>query len=1002
MPKTTDKPKWIWIAAECHSEDFYLRARRTFKLRAKPASARLRVTAFSDYILYVNGRYVGCGPAPSTLEEPLLDVYTEADLPLVRGKNVIAILAHNLYVGLPRRPRLPAGLWLDLVMTGERGGEQRIVSDGQWRLAAAKDFSRRAPRLSWASGFAEIRDTRREPKNWTAASFSDRRWDAADEVHPQLVDGAMALRPRDRVLPRMAEAIVLPRQAVASGTSKWPKGVTAIPFEFTMPNPSRGEFYAGTFVHSKVRQKARLEFDCDESAAVYVNNRQAIRQGYREDFLKWLEPGEQDEYGGIHRGQGYEVEAAEVMLDEGWNSVGVVIYDPGASWGFAMRFDNTRTGKMLPLEYSPDQKTGRMADWQVVCEQLCPCGDGSIPETLAPNDRTFPDPACQLAWETHYPSRRAARGAQSLCASGAQAIAEPAAEAAGYPQTGQGSLHADVTRRSRDGLKGREGQLILKDSEFVVYDFADELVGYPELDVEGPAGAILDMAWAEGYEAAADGALVRHGLRQTDRFILAGGRQTLRLAGRRALRYLTLTARADGEAVTVHGIGVSATARLREPPVTVKTDDAGLAAAVRLAERTIRTCIQDTYEGSPARDAEQSVPAAYFLSQAERVFLGRIEMGEAALRAFAADQMADGFFRGVVPSGVRYVVPDWNLLWIIWMAEHVLWTGDAKLAADLYPVADRCLTWQAALCDASGLLENKPDRSPWWLFLDYSPMEKQGVVTAWQALHARALRAAADVAEFLKNEEAAEHDRNEANAVIAAARQRLWSTHQNLFVDCRLYEHKVRRASPETNYYALYGGLASDEQAEQILSNFWRDGNVETTVWGPHETPYAKYFALEALLERGQVERALAMIRCYFGAMDKAGLLTVPEMFPPTARRRGSDGDGAAYGPHGSLPPAVMCHAWGAYPPALAARHLLGVRPGGPGFTPLVLTPMPGSVGRICGRIWTPKGFVEVSIQEKAGHREVRAVVPDGMAYKLDRRHLAKEDEVEVTGGRQA
>ena len=1000
MAKTRDKPKWIWIAAESYTEDFYLRARRTFTLDVKPASARLRITAFSDYVLCVNGRYVGRGPAPSSLEEPLLDVYTEAELPLARGKNVIAVLAHNLHVGLPRRPRLPGGLWADLVMTGERGGEQRIVTDRRWRVAAAEDFSRRAPRLYWTAGFAEVRDTRREPKNWTSAGFPDKRWARADEMQPESVDGAAAMRPRERVLPRLAESFVLPRRVAATGTSHWPKGVTAIPFEFTMPHPSRGEFYAGTFVHSRRRQKARLVFDCDESAAVYVNNRQAMRQGYREDFLRWLEAGEQDEYGGIHRGQGRRTEAAEVLLEEGWNSIGVVMYDPGTSWGFAMRLDNPRTGEPLPVEYSPDMETRRLADWHVIYEQLCPCGNGSIPDTLAPNARTFPDPAYQSAWEEHSPSRRAACGAASLCSGENQTSAEPAAEAAGDSQITRGPPLRQGHRRQARG--GTEGRLTLMDGEFVIYDFADEVVGYPELMVEGTAGAILDLTWAEGLEAGKEPAAAPGGMRQADRFILAGGRQTLRLVGRRALRYLSLVARSDGEAVTVYRVGVSATSRLAAPPEAVTTDDAGLAAAIRLAGRTIRACMQDTLEGSPARDAEQSIPAAFFLSQAERVLLGRTEMGEAALRAFAADQSADGFFRGVVPSGVRYVVPDWNLLWVVWMAEHVLWTGDKRLAADLYPAAERCLDWVAAMRDASGLLENKPDRSPWWLMLDYSPIEKQGVVTAWQALYVRALRAAADVAEMLGNEEAAEHGRNEANAVAAAASDRLWSTQQNLFVDCRLYEHKIRRASPETNYYALWGGLASNEQAEQILAAFWRDGNVETAAWGPHETPYAKYFALEALLERGQVERALMIFRRYFGAMGKAGLVTVPERFPLITRRRGGDGDGGAYGPYGGLPPVTMCHAWGAYPPALAARYILGVQPGGAGFKPLLLAPMPGSVGQIGGRVWTPKGFVEVSIQKKAGRREVRAALPEGMAYKLDRRHLAKGDEVEVTGGRQA
>jgi hypothetical protein len=1019
MAKAPDKPKWIWIARDCYTEDFHLRARRTFALASRPVAARLRVTAFSDYVLYVNGRYVGGGPVPSDSEEPLLDVYTEADLRLVRGRNVIAVLAHNLHVGTARQPRTSGGLWLALEMTGRRGKVERIVSDRRWRVAPAEDFSPRAPRLCWTGGFAEVRDLRREPRAWTAVRFPDARWAPAGEVQPDGAPGAGAPRPRERATPRLAEMFVSPRAVAAAGRTRWPKGLTAIPFEFALPHAVHGEFYAATFVHCKSRQKARLAFDCDESAAVYVNNRQAIRQGYREDFLQWLAPGEQDEYSGIHRGQGRRTEAAEVVLDEGWNSVGVVVYDPGRSWGFALRFAHLRTGEALAVEFSPDMKSSRLADWHIVCEQLCPCGNGSLPDTPRPNERTFPDPAYQLAWEVQAASRRAPRGAETLCAAGGETAepSEPAAGAAGHAEPFEPAAGAaGYSRAPRGGRRdlAMGARLVLKDSEFVTYDFADEVVGHVELDLEGPAGAILDLACIEGTGDGRGPSAAGRGLRQVDRFILAGGRQTLRLAGRRAMRYLTLVARtgavppragpAWGESLTVHRLGVVATARLERLPPVPQSDDAALAAAMQLAARTVRACIQETFEGSPARDAEQSIPAAFFLGQAARVFLGRTDLEADALRAFAADQGGDGFFRTVLPAGVQYVVPDWNLLWVIWLADYVAWTGDQTLAADLYPAAEQCLDWEASFRDASGLLENKPDRSPWWLMLDYSPMHKRGVVTAWQALYVRALRAAADVAAFLGNHEAAEHGHKEARAVIAAARDRLWSEARGLFVDCRLYEHPSKRASPETNYYALYGGLASDDQAGQILRRLWSDERTETADWGPHETPYAKYFALEALLERGQAERALTLMRRYFGAMARAGLVTVPEMFPPPRRNKAgdADADGAGEGPYAGLPPPVLCHGWGAYPPALVARWVLGVHPGGPGFEPLVLAPMPGSLGRVSGRAWTPKGFVEVSIQKRAGRREVRAVLPEGVPYRLDRRHLDKADVVEVSGGKPA
>jgi len=968
MAKRTDKAKWIWIATECHSEDCYLRARRAFSLAGKPVEARLRVTAFSEYVLYVNGQYVGCGPTPASASAPLLDVYTGEDLPLKRGSNVIAVLAHNYYVGLPRLPRLPAGLWLQLDVTYANGKAARVVTDRRWRVCLAEDFSRRAPRVYWTTGFTEVRDTRREPQGWTETGFSDRRWAKADEVHHELPEGSPPQKFREQTVPRPTESLVVPSRLASSGWAKWQEGITGIPFEFAVPNPAHGEFYAGTFVRSHRRQKARLIFDCDEAAAVYFNNRQVIRQGYSERFVHWLEDEEHDHYTGIHRGQGHRTESANVRLGTGWNSIGIVIYDPGRSWGFAVRLEDARTGKMLPLEFSPDLKAGDWVNWQIVIDQLCPCGKGALPEVPAPNERTFPDPAYQLAWEKRTATRRAPPGAAALATGG----------------------------------RGK-GPLRLRDGERVTYDFGDEVVGRAEVDVEGPAGAILDVAWGEALDD--DGRLqsLRGGMRQVDRLILRGGRQTVRFVNRRALRYVALIARTGGDRLKVHRLGVHATARDTEPPATIDTSDRQLADALLVVERTVHRCLQRTLEGSPARDAEQSIPAAYLLAQAERTLYGRTDLGEAALCAFADDQRDDGFFRSIVPAGTVHMVPDWNLLWIIWLADHIAWTGDRGLAKRLYPAAERCLEWTAGHRASSGLLENRPMRSPWWLFLDHSPIDKRGEVTAWQALWCRALRSAARVAEFLGDDHAAAHGRAEADAVVRTTRKRLWDKRRGLFADGRLYENLSDAHTPATNYYALYGGLATPRRADRILANLWKNDRTESANWGACENPYVRTFALEALLERGYGARALAMIRSYWGAMAKAGLATVPEVFPlPTDGQVTSRRPDAMGGPYNGHPPWVYCHGYGVAPAALVAKWILGVAPGGPGFDPLRLAPMPGDLRRISGRVWTPKGPVEVAIEPARGRRRIRAVLPDGLRYRLDRRHLDPDDEVEVAGGKPA
>jgi hypothetical protein len=229
--------------------------------------------------------------------------------------------------------------------------------------------------------------------------------------------------------------------------------------------------------------------------------------------------------------------------------------------------------------------------------------------------------------------------------------------------------------------------------------------------------------------------------------------------------------------------------------------------------------------------------------------------------------------------------------------------------------------------------------------------------------------------------------------VAETARKRLWVGRKGLFADARQFDNVSSTASPATNYYALWGGLAGPKRADQVLARLWADAK-ETADWGPLENPFVKYFALAALLERGQADRALAMVRSYWGAMAEAGYATVPEVFRPGAA--GDLPETTVEGPYGRPPPRVACHGWGAYVEALLAEYVLGVRPAGPGFGPALLAPMPGGLRKVSGGVWTPKGLVEVSMRTVRGRRRVRYRLPEGMPWQLDRSHLAEQDEVEV------
>ena len=91
--------EWIWIPGAAKPYHCYIYARRSFELAARPQSATLHVTASDRYVLFVNGAYVGRGPARS---DPRRKSYDSHDVArhLVPGRNTVAIRAYHF--GTPR------------------------------------------------------------------------------------------------------------------------------------------------------------------------------------------------------------------------------------------------------------------------------------------------------------------------------------------------------------------------------------------------------------------------------------------------------------------------------------------------------------------------------------------------------------------------------------------------------------------------------------------------------------------------------------------------------------------------------------------------------------------------------------------------------------------------------------------------------------------------------------------------------------------------------------
>jgi len=195
---------WIWLPGARHKRNLYAEFRKSFRLSSKPRSARLHISAFTHYRLYVNGVEVGSGPNPADPAWYYYDFYNVASL-LKSGKNVVAVLAYN-----------PAAhLWCDVVHAEGVGGAliaelvterpSRVVcTDASWRVRRAPAWQANTP------GFTELRvafkeyvDGRKGFLDFVRPGFNDAGWQKAEVLGPHPMKPFLRLLGREIGRPRV-------------------------------------------------------------------------------------------------------------------------------------------------------------------------------------------------------------------------------------------------------------------------------------------------------------------------------------------------------------------------------------------------------------------------------------------------------------------------------------------------------------------------------------------------------------------------------------------------------------------------------------------------------------------------------------------------------------------------------------------------------------------------------------------------------------------------------
>ncbi|MBT7162262.1 MAG: hypothetical protein HN904_05750 [Victivallales bacterium] len=891
--------EWIWLADDRERLESFVFFRREFTLYQTPASAELWVSAGTICHVYVNGRYLGFGPVPCVSDDADVAFFDVSFL-LQTGVNVITLLGYSTQVARTGSRRRPGALWAQL----NTDDQPAVWTDSSWLCREGECYQGGCPRASEARGFCESVDLRHYPFGWTETEFDAVDWRAPDFRQ------ALGDAPGKLHLSHRAEWLLDPDEAstvLFRGEFSQQHALTNVSWGGLPEGRGAGVYVAETFIHSGEDTEIESYVFSDDPYVLMVNDERVKEQG-----ILPLDP-KADFACSRPRcfGQG-EVVSPElvVMFRHGWNRVLLAQHVEPGSAGVTILFPGVSPADLLSLR-KPEQQNLR--GWSL-------CGPLRTPIQLV-------SPNLHLADAPKSP----------------------------YVPFFRPSLDESVYLMSCEfspgdySLEEAQAPISLAEGEYVVFDFAAVSYGCPELEITGEEGDIVDVVCAE--QVVAGQALSwAEGRRNTDTLVLGSTAGSVwRGVAPRGMRYMMAAVRRAAGKVKVHRWNVRRRKYRFDNAGDFSCGDQVLNDIWQTGCRTLTATTQGRFLDAPAKETTQYTTDAMIEAWAGYHVFGAYELGGLALAEFAQSQLETGAIPASCPSDYFMEMPDYSLMWAVWLQRHYMYSGDKKLLERMLPVLERLLARYRHLADPEKrLLADLQLRGGGYCFLDHGEIHREGAITGLNAIYCRALLAAAWLFEQVGIKRKGESLRREAAHVARVMRELSWLPEQGLFADCWTEGAPSDYMSWQTNVLAIYGGIARPEDYGAILERlFCDDEPYELLAHAETNNPFFQFFVLESAFALGHREWAVRLMRWYWGAMLQRGATTWWELFDP-------DGN------PNEVPSYSLCHGYGVSPNAFLCAEVAGIRPARPGFTRAYFNPLPEVTPWVKCRIPTPYGHIEV------------------------------------------
>lgn len=907
--------EWIWLGESRRKQENYVFFRKEFTLDETPGSAELWITARTLMHVYVNERHLTFGPPPSPLPNQVYVACFDVSFLLSTGMNFIAALVHNTAVSRFSACRQESGFWAQLNVSGK----PLLWTNQSWNCLAPGGYGENRPRRAVTAGFTEKMDFHFFPTGWNSSTCNTNRWRHPD-VHATIKEDGTTLMPLS--IPEFTVKDQ-PFCAIANrGVAVPASAATHISFQSLLRTNTTGVYTAEAFIYSE-QDLPDLDFllFSDNPYKFFANGACVKEQG----IVPLTVGGEIAAAGPLALRQGDTVPPEGKMnLLRGWNKLLVGTQLDAGNPGFTLVFPSIDPRGIQFIRSPEEEET---VGWSLAGPLRTPLANLTSHLRLhgiakMPFNPSLVSHLDEGAWLASY---QFVPGSREM-----QPVEVPA-------------------------------ELELAPGEFAVLDLGSTHYGCPSFSVQGNDNDCIDVICGERM---VDGFLppYQQGRQNVDSLVLGAERYRWMGCAPRGLRYMLIFVRKARTNVKFSDINVQRRDYALENSGVFKTSDDLLNQIWETGRRTLSVTLQDTFMDSPCKENAQYIPDCMLQSWAAYHISGNFDFSAKSLNEFAMAQVETGEMPAVCPSDNYVNIPDYSLLWPVWLHRHYMYAGDDALLEKLFPNLEDLMSFFHHVSDPErGFLFDLDTRIAAPCFIDHGNLDRKGIVTGLNAIYCRALLSAAWLAEQTNRQELADKYRQRASLVAHHVRALTWNPEFNLFADSWHDGVRSNFYSWQMNLLAIYGGLVKPDQYGEMFDRIFKpDGSLqEVFAISTSENPYFKYFVLETAVAIGRRQWALNTIRRYWGGMVARGAATWWEFFNPL---------------EGDHPEGSLCHGYGVTPNGFLCTELAGVRPAQPGFRSIYFSPLIEDVEWVEAEIPTPHGRIMVA-WKRAGSGELDVTI---------------------------